>query len=40
MLMGNEEHRTNILDARFTEVGIGVAQRGDTYWMTQIFLRP
>ncbi|HUO86221.1 MAG TPA: CAP domain-containing protein [Thermoanaerobaculia bacterium] len=40
MLMGNEEHRANILDARFTEVGIGVAQRGDTYWMTQIFLRP
>lgn len=40
LLMGNSTHRANILDARYTEVGIGVAQNGDTYWMTQVFLRP
>ncbi|HEX2164952.1 MAG TPA: CAP domain-containing protein [Thermoanaerobaculia bacterium] len=40
MLMENAAHRANILDARFTEVVIGVAQRDDTYWMTQVFLRP
>lgn len=39
LLMSNPAHRGNILDARYTEVGIGVAQFGDTYWMTQIFLR-
>jgi uncharacterized protein YkwD len=40
MLMGNPAHRGNILDGRYTEVGIGVAQRGDGYWITQVFLRP
>lgn len=40
MLMENAAHRANILDARFTEIGIGVTQRDDTYWMTQVFLRP
>lgn len=40
MLMENPAHRANILDPRFTEIGIGVAQRDDTYWMTQVFLRP
>jgi uncharacterized protein YkwD len=40
LLMGNSTHRANILDARYTEVGVGVAQNGDTYWMTQVFLRP
>lgn len=39
-LMANATHRGNILDPRFTEIGIGVAQSGDTYWITQIFLRP
>lgn len=39
MLMGNAAHRGNILDGRYTEVGVGVAQSGDTYWITQIFLR-
>lgn len=40
MLMGNPAHRGNILEPRYTEVGVGVAQSGDTYWITQIFLRP
>jgi uncharacterized protein YkwD len=39
LLMDNPEHRRNILDARFTDVGVGVAQGGDTYWITQIFVR-
>jgi uncharacterized protein YkwD len=39
-LMSNATHRGNILDPRFTEIGIGVAQSGGSYWMTQIFLRP
>lgn len=39
LLMSNPAHRGNILDARYTEVGIGVAESGGTYWMTQIFLR-
>lgn len=40
LLMGNPDHRANILDGRFTEIGVGVARSGDTFWMTQIFLRP
>lgn len=40
LLMANAGHRANILDGRYTEVGIGVARQGDTYWMTQIFVRP
>lgn len=39
MLMANAAHRANILDGRYTEIGIGVAQSGDTYWITQVFLR-
>lgn len=39
MLMGNAAHRANILEGRYTEIGIGVAQSGDTYWITQVFLR-
>lgn len=40
LLMANATHRGNILDPRYTEIGIGVAQAGDTYWLTQVFLRP
>lgn len=39
LLMSNPQHRGNILDGRYTEVGIGVAQRGGGYWITQVFLR-
>lgn len=39
-LMGNSEHRNNILEPRYTLVGIGAARSGDSYWMTQIFIRP
>jgi len=40
LLMSNAEHRANILDGRFRDVGVGVATNGDTFWITQIFLRP
>jgi len=40
LLMGNAEHRANILDGRFRDTGVGVATNGDTYWITQIFSRP
>jgi len=39
LLMGNPEHRANILDGRFRDVGVGVATNGETFWITQIFLR-
>lgn len=39
-LMGNPSHRGNILAADFTLVGVGVAQQGDSYWITQVFIRP
>lgn len=39
-LMASSTHRENILDARFELAGIGVARSGDSYWLTQIFIRP
>lgn len=39
-LMGSRLHRANLLDRRFTRVGIGVAREGDRWWLTQVFLRP
>jgi uncharacterized protein YkwD len=39
-LLDSAEHRGNILDDQFRLVGVGVARRGDSYWLTQIFLRP
>lgn len=35
----NPAHRANILDPRFTHAGVGVARRGSTYWITQVFVR-
>lgn len=35
----NPAHRGNILDPRFTNAGVGVARRGSTYWITQLFVR-
>lgn len=39
-LMASAEHRENILRAEFRLAGVGVAQRGETYWLTQIFVEP
>lgn len=38
--MASEHHRDNILDARFTVVGLGVSQRDGTWWVTEDFLQP
>jgi len=38
-LMSSPEHRANILAQRYTRVGIGVVQKGTTYYITQIFVR-
>lgn len=38
LLMDSTVHRRNILDERFEVVGVGVASRGDSYWVTQVFI--
>jgi uncharacterized protein YkwD len=37
LFMGSSGHRANLLDGRFTEVGIGVVGSGDRVWVTQRF---
>lgn len=38
ILMESPSHRANILNPRFTHVGIGVTQRtGHMYWVVQVF---
>ncbi len=37
--MDSAEHREVILDKRFRLAGVGVARNGDTYWLTQIYIR-
>lgn len=39
-LMNSETHRANMLDPRFSVVGIGVVQRGERWWVTQDFVEP
>lgn len=39
-LMASVEHRENILHEGFRLAGVGVAQSGETYWLTQIFVEP
>jgi len=38
-LMASTDHRGNILQPGFDLIGVGVVQSGDTYWITQIFIR-
>jgi uncharacterized protein YkwD len=38
--MNSDAHRANILDTDFTEVGIGVVERGDRVWVAEVFRRP
>lgn len=38
--MNSPEHRSNILDHDFTQIGIGVVVSGDRVWITQDFRRP
>jgi uncharacterized protein YkwD len=39
-LMASPHHRDNILDARFTVVGLGATYRHGSWWITQDFLQP
>jgi uncharacterized protein YkwD len=39
-LMASASHRKNILGSKYRLAGVGVAKAGDTYWITQIFIKP
>jgi hypothetical protein len=39
-LMASEHHRANILDARFSAVGIGATYRNGMWWLSEDFLQP
>ena len=38
--MNSDGHRANILDTDYTEVGVGVVERGDRVWVAEVFRRP
>ncbi len=38
--LASPAHRANILDGQFTEVGIGIAIRGDRVWVSEVFRQP
>lgn len=38
--MNSAPHRANILDKRFTEVGVGVVVKDGTIWVSEVFRRP
>jgi uncharacterized protein YkwD len=38
--MNSDAHRANILDTDYTEVGVGVVERGDRVWVAEVFRRP
>ena len=37
--MDSAQHREVMLDSRFRLAGVGVARSGDTYWLTQIYIK-
>ncbi|MDH3253569.1 MAG: CAP domain-containing protein [Acidobacteriota bacterium] len=39
-LMSSASHRKNILSPKYKLAGVGVAKAGDTYWITQVFIKP
>jgi uncharacterized protein YkwD len=39
-LMASEPHRHNLLDPRFSVVGIGIVRGPDRWWVTQDFVQP
>lgn len=39
-LMASPEHRDVMLAGRFVRAGVGVAQSGSNFWITQIYLKP
>jgi uncharacterized protein YkwD len=38
--MNSGPHREVMLDSRFRLAGVGVARSGDTYWITQTYIKP
>jgi uncharacterized protein YkwD len=38
--MNSDDHRANILDTDYTQVGVGVVERGDRVWVAEVFRRP
>lgn len=40
LLVDSEPHLNNILDSKYQLAGVGVARLGDTFWLTQIFIKP
>lgn len=38
--LASPAHRANIVDAQFTEVGIGIAIRGGRIWVCEVFRQP
>jgi uncharacterized protein YkwD len=38
--LDSASHRTVMLNSKFRLAGVGVARSGDTYWLTQIYVRP
>lgn len=40
LLMESPSHRRNILSSKYRKVGVGVAMRGDTVWITQVYVQP
>lgn len=39
-LLTSPEHRDVMLAGRFVRAGVGVARSGDSFWITQIYLKP
>jgi hypothetical protein len=40
LFMNSAGHRANILDGRFSQIGVGVAWNGNTLYVTEIFRQP
>jgi uncharacterized protein YkwD len=39
-LMNSPPHRANLLDRRFSEIGVGVVTRDGRVWVVEVFRRP
>lgn len=39
-LLASNEHRDVMLAGRFAQVGVGVAQSGSSFWITQVYVKP
>ena len=37
--LNHPEHRANLLNRQFTRVGVGVVRSGNSYWITQDFIK-